>query len=121
MDIDEYLVIGRYRVRVLLDYQLPVTARFVNDYFLQCNGPLVFRGCAPILTGTVNYFMEAEMIAGIVLIIAGVLLVAFPPLLSLIVAAFLIFAGAVVVSIAYQERKLQRHSRNPVVEFFFRY
>ena len=61
------------------------------------------------------------MIAGIVLIIAGILLVVYPPLLSLIVAIFLMLAGITLLSIAYQERKLQRHYRNPVIEFFIRY
>ena len=61
------------------------------------------------------------MIAGIVLMIAGILLVIYPPLLSLIVAVFLILAGVTVLSIAYQERKLKRHYRNPVIEFFIRY
>jgi multisubunit Na+/H+ antiporter MnhC subunit len=45
------------------------------------------------------------MLAGIVLIVAGVLLVIYPPLLSIIVAVFLIAAGAMVISIAYFNRK----------------
>ena len=61
------------------------------------------------------------MSAGLLMIFAGVLLVIYPPLLSLIVAVFLILLGVAVVSIAWQERKLQRHYRNPVVEFFLRY
>jgi len=61
------------------------------------------------------------MIAGITLIIAGILIAIFPPLLSIIVAVFLIFTGAMVVSIARYNRKLQRHFENPTVEFFFRY
>jgi len=61
------------------------------------------------------------MLAGIILIIAGVLLVIYPPLLSIIVAAFLIFAGIMVVSIARYNRKFQRHFDNPTVELFFKY
>lgn len=61
------------------------------------------------------------MIAGMVLIVAGILLVVYPPLLSLIVAIVLMLAGVTVISIAYQERKLERHYRNPVIEFFIRY
>ena len=61
------------------------------------------------------------MLAGIILIIAGVLLVVYPPLLSIIVAAFLIFAGIMVVSIARYNRKYQRHFDNPTVELFFKY
>jgi uncharacterized membrane protein HdeD (DUF308 family) len=61
------------------------------------------------------------MLAGIILIIAGVLLVIYPPLLSIIVAAVLIFAGVMVVSIARYNRKYQRHFDNPTVEMFFKY
>lgn len=61
------------------------------------------------------------MVAGIVLIVAGALLVIYPPLLSLIVAAILIAAGVMVISIARYNRKYHRHYENPTVEFFFRY
>ena len=61
------------------------------------------------------------MVAGIVLILAGILLIVFPPLLSIIVAAFLILLGVMVISIARYNRKYQRHFDNPTVEFFFRY
>lgn len=61
------------------------------------------------------------MAAGIVLIVAGVLLVIYPPLLSLVVAGFLILAGIMVISIARYNRKYHRHYDNPTVEFFFRY
>jgi len=61
------------------------------------------------------------MVAGVVLIIAGILLVIYPPLLSIIVAVFLIFAGVMAISIARFNRRNQRHFDNPTVEFFFRY
>jgi drug/metabolite transporter (DMT)-like permease len=61
------------------------------------------------------------MIAGIVLILAGVLLIVYPPLLSIIVAAVLIFTGIMVLSIANYNRKHQRHYENPTIELFFRY
>lgn len=61
------------------------------------------------------------MVTGIVLILAGVLLVLYPPLLSIIVAAFLIVAGALVISVARWNRKYERHFDNPTVELFFRY
>jgi drug/metabolite transporter (DMT)-like permease len=61
------------------------------------------------------------MIAGIVLILAGILLVVYPPLLSIIVAAFLMLTGAMVMSIAYYNRKHRRHFDNPTIELFFRY
>jgi len=61
------------------------------------------------------------MSAGIILILAGILLVLFPPLRAIIVATVLIMAGASLVAIAWYERKLQRHYRNPTIEFFFRH
>jgi uncharacterized membrane protein HdeD (DUF308 family) len=68
-----------------------------------------------------NFEQEAVMVAGIVLIVAGALLVIYPPLLSIIVAVFLVAAGSMVISIAYYNRKYHRHYENPTIEFFFRY
>ena len=60
------------------------------------------------------------MLGGIILIVAGILIVIYPPLLSLIVATFLIILGLIIVSIAYHNRKIRRHYDNPVIELFFR-
>ena len=60
------------------------------------------------------------MIAGIVLILAGILLVVYPPLLAIIVAAFLILTGITLISIARHNRRLQRHFENPTIEIFLR-
>ncbi len=59
--------------------------------------------------------------AGIFLIFAGILLVLFPPLLAIIVATVLIAAGALLVAVAWNERKLPREYRNPTIEFFIRH
>ena len=61
------------------------------------------------------------MLAGIVLIVAGLLIALYPPLLALIVAALLIVLGVMVISIARYNRRMARHYDNPVVEFFFRF
>ena len=61
------------------------------------------------------------MVAGIILILAGILMVAYPPLLSIIVAVFMIFAGVMAISVARFNRRHQCHFDNPTVEFFFRY
>lgn len=82
---------------------------------------LEIRQSTLILEIAEKFYPEAEMTAGIVLIIAGVLLVLFPPLLSIIVASLLIFTGVLVVVIARNERRLQRHYQNPAIEFFFRH
>ncbi|MGB7933772.1 MAG: hypothetical protein WCH04_16415 [Gammaproteobacteria bacterium] len=87
------------------------------------HGPLVYHGLSTHIgiKGIDNFVQEAVMVAGIVLIVAGVLLVIYPPLLSIIVAVFLVAAGSMVISIALYNRKNHRHYENPTVEFFFRY
>lgn len=60
------------------------------------------------------------MLGGIILIIAGILVAIYPPLLSFIVAILLILLGSIIVSIAYHNRKLRKHYDNPVIELFFR-
>ena len=61
------------------------------------------------------------MVTGILLILAGILLVIYPPLLSIIVALFLILSGAMVISIARYNRRHQRHFENPTIERILRY
>lgn len=61
------------------------------------------------------------MIFGIVLIIAGVLIALYPPLLSIIVAMILILLGATFASISYRYKKMRRHFENPFMDFFIRF
>lgn len=61
------------------------------------------------------------MLAGIILIIAGLLIAIYPPLLAWVVAVFLIATGLLVVTSAYYHRKQARHADNPVIELIFRY
>ena len=61
------------------------------------------------------------MVTGIVFIIAGILLVLYPPLLSIVVALFLIFLGVMVISVARYNRRHARHFENPTIELFLRY
>lgn len=61
------------------------------------------------------------MIAGIVLIVAGLLIAVYPPLLAWIVALVLVAVGVLVLSSAYYHRKYARHADNPVIELIFRY
>lgn len=61
------------------------------------------------------------MTAGIVLILAGILIAVYPPLLSIVIAAFLVFCGVMVISIARYNRRYRRHFDNPTVDVFFRY
>lgn len=58
------------------------------------------------------------MFLGIVLIISGVLIALYPPLLSMIVAMLLILTGIFVIITAHSYRKAQRHFKDPFVDFF---
>lgn len=61
------------------------------------------------------------MLGGVFLISAGILIVIYPPLLSIIVAMLLIAIGSIIVAIGYHNRKLRRDYDNPVIELFFRF
>ncbi len=61
------------------------------------------------------------MAAGIVSIIAGILIAIFPDLLSLIVAAFLIFWGIFFIALSRHFKKMSRRFEDPFIDFFFRY
>jgi uncharacterized membrane protein HdeD (DUF308 family) len=64
---------------------------------------------------------EFVMAGGILLIVAGILIALYPPLLSLIVASLLILVGIGVITIAHYNKKLRKHYDNPAVDFFFRF
>ncbi|MDH3691437.1 MAG: hypothetical protein OEU36_18510 [Gammaproteobacteria bacterium] len=61
------------------------------------------------------------MIIGLILVTGGLLIAIFPPLLSLIVACFLMLLGLIMIFSAYYHRKLERRFDNPVAEFIFRF
>ncbi len=62
------------------------------------------------------------MIAGILLIICGVLIAVYPPLLALIVASVLIVLGVLTILVAREFRKQQSgHRRIEIVEHILRY
>ena len=61
------------------------------------------------------------MLLGIVLLVAGILIAIYPPLLSLVVAVILIFAGISLILISYHYKKMSKHIDNPFVDFFFRF
>jgi uncharacterized membrane protein HdeD (DUF308 family) len=60
------------------------------------------------------------MFLGIVLIICGVLIALYPPLLSMIVAVLLIMAGIFVSIMAHSYRKAERRFKDPFVDFFMK-
>ena len=61
------------------------------------------------------------MVAGIILIIAGILIAVFPQLLSIIVAVVLIFFGIFTFLVSYRYKKMEKHIGNPFLDFFIRF
>ena len=61
------------------------------------------------------------MVTGIVLLLAGILIAFYPPLLSIIVTSMLIALGLLLVVSAWYHRELQRRANNPVIELIMRY
>ncbi len=61
------------------------------------------------------------MVIGIMLILAGVLIAIYPPLLSIIVALLLIFIGSFLAISSYRFKKLKRKIPNSYFDFFIRY
>jgi len=60
------------------------------------------------------------MVLGIILIIAGILIAVYPPLLALIVASILVFAGIFFIYLGYYYKKISRTFDDPFMNFFFR-
>ena len=61
------------------------------------------------------------MITGIIFIIVGILIVAFPQLLSIIVATLLIMIGATIASVSYHFKKINKEFGNPFMDFFIKF
>lgn len=61
------------------------------------------------------------MIVGILFIVVGILIAAYPALLSIIVAAFLIIIGITLASMSYHFKKAKREVDNPFMDFFIRF
>jgi len=66
-------------------------------------------------------YEEIHMAFGILLVIAGILIAVYPPLLSIIVASVLILFGVTITMVAYRMKKMQKRFDDPFVDFFFRY
>ena len=60
------------------------------------------------------------MLMGILLIIGGVLIALYPPLLSIIVAMILISAGTILTAIGYRLKKTARKFDDPFIDFFMK-
>ena len=58
------------------------------------------------------------MIAGAILIFAGIFIAVYPPLLALIIASIMIFAGIFFIYLSYYYRKTSRKFEDPFINFF---
>ena len=61
------------------------------------------------------------MLFGVLFILAGVLIVAYPPLLSIIVAVFLISIGISLLSMHFYYKRASKECDNPFMNFFIRF
>ncbi|MBD3378856.1 MAG: hypothetical protein GF408_00115 [Candidatus Omnitrophica bacterium] len=60
------------------------------------------------------------MLAGLVFIVAGILIALYPPLLSLIAAAVLVFTGTVLLIVGYRYKKALRDFEDPFIDFIMK-
>ena len=88
------------------------------------SGGIEFHGIRTIILVRHRILVSAAggfMIIGLMLITAGILIVIYPPLLSLIVASVLIVIGLIFVSISWRFKRMKKNMPNPYVDFFMRH
>ena len=61
------------------------------------------------------------MAVGIIFIIVGILIAAYPQLLSIIVAAFLIMIGITLTAMSFHLKKIKQETDNPFYDFFIKF
>lgn len=61
------------------------------------------------------------MAVGIFLILLGVLILAYPQILVAMIAGLFILAGAILVGLAWQFRRLKRHAQSRWMNWVIRY
>ncbi len=61
------------------------------------------------------------MAVGIIFIVVGILIAAYPKLLSILVAALLIMIGITLASMSWHFKKIKREFDNPFIDFFIRF
>ena len=69
----------------------------------------------------VGTYEGRSMLTGIVLLLAGILIALYPPLLSIIVASVLIALGLLLAVSAWYHRRRHRGGDNPIIELILRY
>lgn len=61
------------------------------------------------------------MLAGVIIIVAGILIAVYPPLFALTLSALLIITGTLVFASAWHRRRLTRYSGDSLIELILRY
>jgi len=64
---------------------------------------------------------EYIMVLGIMLVLSGVMIIAYPPLLNFVVAAFLIASGMLLLGMSYRYKKMTRKTEDPFRDFFMKF
>jgi len=60
----------------------------------------------------IDFFWKYQLVLGLLLVLLGVCIVLFPPLLAVMVAAAIIVAGVTIIGSALRFRKLYRRCRD---------
>lgn len=60
------------------------------------------------------------MLLGIILILSGLLIAAYPPLLSIIVATLLFMAGCIIFYLSWRYKQTAKKIDDPFIDFFMR-
>ena len=72
-------------------------------------------------TSKVDINERQSVLIGIVLLLAGILIALYPPLLAIIVASVLIALGLLLAVSASYHRKRHLGGENPIIELILRY
>jgi Flp pilus assembly protein TadB len=60
------------------------------------------------------------MLFGVILLICGILIAVYPPLLSLVVAVVLMAVGTILCVVSYRFKKTAKHLDDPFLDFFIK-
>lgn len=60
------------------------------------------------------------MILGVILIVSGIMIALYPPLLSLVIATLLISTGIMISAMSYRYKKMAKQAEDPFLDFFMK-
>lgn len=61
------------------------------------------------------------MIFGVLLIACGIMIMLYPPLLSIIVGSIVILGGLILCVVSYRFKKMSRRIEDPFLDFFVKF